>query len=117
MKGPLTIWPVYAYTLAAQNTVTKLSMLILYADDNSSMSYEEICSVIYIFCHHSVEIEVSVGLGSKFHEYKKVENLYFSCMVAIVVTYVRILEHSVDRKTQESCKNAPNMFKYLQYEI
>ena len=44
------------------------------------------CSDIYIFCHHSVDIEVSVGLGSKFHEYKKVENLYFSCMVAIVVT-------------------------------
>ena len=46
------------------------------------------CSDIYIFCHHLVEIEVSAGLGSKFHEYKKVQNLYFSCIVAIVVTYV-----------------------------
>ena len=40
-KGPLTIWPVYAYTLAAQNTVIKLPMLILYTEDNSSMSFEE----------------------------------------------------------------------------
>ena len=46
-KGPLTIWPVYAYNLAAQNTVTKLPMLIRYADDNSSMSYEEICVQIF----------------------------------------------------------------------
>ena len=75
------------------------------------------CSDICIFCHHLVEIEVSVGLGSKFHEYKKVQNLYFPCMVAIVVTYVCILEHSVDRNMQGSCKNAPKMFKYLQYEI
>ena len=42
LKGPLTIWPVYAYTLAAQNTVIKLPMLMLYTEDNSSMSYEEI---------------------------------------------------------------------------
>ena len=41
-KGPLTIWPVYAYTLAAHNTVIKLPMLIIYTEDNSSMSYEEI---------------------------------------------------------------------------
>ena len=40
-QGPLTIWPVYAYTLAAQNTVIKLPMLILYTEDNSSMSCEE----------------------------------------------------------------------------
>ena len=64
-----------------------------------------------------VEIEVSVGLGSKFYEYKKVENLHFSCMVAIVVTNVCILEHSVHRNMQESRKNAPKMFKYLQYEM
>ena len=38
-------------------------------------------------------------------------------MVAIVVTNVCILEHSVDRNMQESCKNAPKMFKYMQYEI
>ena len=30
IKGGLTIWPVYAYTLAAQNTVIKLLVLILY---------------------------------------------------------------------------------------
>ena len=41
-KGPLTIWPVYAYTLATQNTVIKLPMLILYTEDNIFMSYEEI---------------------------------------------------------------------------
>ena len=46
-----------------------------------------------------------------------VENLYFSCMVAIVVSNVCILEHLVDRNMQESCKNAPKMFKNLQYEI
>ena len=46
-----------------------------------------------------------------------VENLYFSCMVAIVVSNVCILEHLVDRNMQESCKNVPKMFKYLQYEI
>ena len=46
-----------------------------------------------------------------------VENLYFSCMVAIVVSNVCILEHLVDRNMQESCKNAPKMFTYLQYEI
>ena len=37
--------------------------------------------------------------------------------MAIVVTYVCILEHSVDRIMQESCKNAQKMFKYLQFEI
>ena len=31
IKGGLPIWPVYAYTLAAQNTVIKLLVLILYA--------------------------------------------------------------------------------------
>ena len=40
-KESVTIWPVYAYTLAAQNTVIKLLMLILYAEDNTSMSYED----------------------------------------------------------------------------
>ena len=43
--------------------------------------------------------------------------VFFSCMVTIVVTNVCILEHSVDRNMQESCKNATKMFKYLQYEI
>ena len=38
-------------------------------------------------------------------------------MLKIVVTNVCILEHSVDRNMQESCKNAQKMFKYLQYEI
>ena len=42
LKESVTIWPVYAYTLAAQNTVIKLLMLILYVEDNTSMSYEEI---------------------------------------------------------------------------
>ena len=41
-KESVTIWPVYAITLAAQNTVIKLLMLILYVEDNTSMSYEEI---------------------------------------------------------------------------
>ena len=41
LKESVTIWPVYAYTLAAQNTVIKLLMLILYAEDNTSMSYED----------------------------------------------------------------------------
>ena len=41
-KESVTIWPVYSYTLAAQNTVIKLLMLILYVEDNTSMSYEEI---------------------------------------------------------------------------
>ena len=41
-KESVTIWLVYAYTLAAQNTVIKLLMLILYVEDNTSMSYEEI---------------------------------------------------------------------------
>ena len=41
-KGPLTIWPVYAYTLASQKTVIKLPMLILYTEDSSSMILEEI---------------------------------------------------------------------------
>ena len=45
-----------------------------------------------------------MGLGAKFHDYKKVEILLFSCMVMIVVTYVCILEHSVDRNMHESCK-------------
>ena len=36
------------------------------------------------------------------------------CMMAIVVTNVCILEQ---KHIQESCKNAPKMFKYLQYEI
>ena len=49
--------------------------------------------------------------------FMNVENLYFSCMVAIVVTNVCNLEHSFDRNMQESCKNAPKMFKYLQYDI
>ena len=58
-----------------------------------------------------------MGLGSKFHDYIKVEILFFSCMVTIVVTNVCILEHSFDRNMHESCKNAQKMFKYLQYEI
>ena len=58
-----------------------------------------------------------MGLGAKFHDYKKVEILFFSCTVTIVVTNVCILEHSVDRNMHESCKNAQKMFKYLQYEI
>ena len=41
-KESVTIWPVYAYTLAAQNTVIKLLMLILYVEDNTSMSFKEI---------------------------------------------------------------------------
>ena len=53
-RRPLNIWPVYAYTLAAQKTVIKLPMLIIYTVDNT-------CSDIYIFCHRLVEIEVSVG--------------------------------------------------------
>ena len=57
-----------------------------------------------------------MGLGSKFHDYIKVEVL-FSCMVTIVVTNVCILEHSFDINMHESCKNAQKMFKYLQYEI
>ena len=40
-KESVTIWPVYSYTLAAQNTVIKLLMLVLYAKDNTSMSYED----------------------------------------------------------------------------
>ena len=34
-KGSVTIWPVYAYTLAAQNTVIKLLMLILSVENNT----------------------------------------------------------------------------------
>ena len=49
LKGPLTIWHVYAYTLASQNSVTKLPTLILYAYDNSSMSYVEICVQIFTY--------------------------------------------------------------------
>ena len=42
-KGALTIWPVYAYTLAAQNIViTELLMVILYVEDNTFMSCEDI---------------------------------------------------------------------------
>ena len=40
-QGGLTILPVYAYTLAAQNTVIKRLMLILYVEDNTSMSCED----------------------------------------------------------------------------
>ena len=58
-----------------------------------------------------------MGLGSKFHDYKKVEILFFSWMVTIVVTNDWVLENPVDRNMHESCKNAPKMFKYLQYEI
>ena len=57
-----------------------------------------------------------MGLGSNFHDYIKLEILFFSCMVTIVVTNVCILEHSFNRNMHESCKNAQKMFKYLQYE-
>ena len=40
--GSLTIWPVYAYTLAAQKSVIKLLMLMLNVEDYTSMSYEDI---------------------------------------------------------------------------
>ena len=66
------------------------------------MYCEGICVQIFTY---SV-IEVSVGLGSIFHEYKKVEKNVFSCMLTIVITHVCILEHLVDRNMQESCKNA-----------
>ena len=62
------------------------------------------CADIYIFCHNLVEIDALVGAGSKFHEYKKVENLFFSCLLTFVVTNVCLLKHSVDRNMQESCK-------------
>ena len=48
-KGPLTIWPVYAYTLAAQNTFIKLLMLILYVENNTSMSCEDIYAKIFAY--------------------------------------------------------------------
>ena len=48
-KGPLTIWPVYAYTLAAQNTVIKLLMLILSVENNTSMSCEAIYAKIFVY--------------------------------------------------------------------
>ena len=52
----LTIWPVYAYTLAVQNTVIKLMMLILYFEDNTSMSCEDIHAKMFpYFDHYSVE--------------------------------------------------------------
>ena len=75
------------------------------------------CSDIYIFCHYLVEIEVAVGWGSKFHEYKKVEKLFFFLYADDCYHSCCILEHLVDRNMQESCKNAPKMFKNLQYEI
>ena len=48
-KGPLTIWPVYAYTLAAQNTFIKLLMLILSVENNTSMSCEAIYAKIFVY--------------------------------------------------------------------
>ena len=49
IKGPLTIWPVYAYTLAAQNTVIKLLMLILSIENNTSISCEAIYAKIFVY--------------------------------------------------------------------
>ena len=48
-KGSLTIWPVYAYTLAAQNTVIKLLSLILSVENNTSMSCEDIYAKIFVY--------------------------------------------------------------------
>ena len=48
---------------------------------------------------------------------QKGRKIVFSCMLTIVITYVCILEHLVDRNMQESCKNTPKMFENLQYEI
>ena len=48
-KGSLTIWPIYAYTLAAWNSVIKLLTLIFYTEDNSSMYYEGICVQIFTY--------------------------------------------------------------------
>ena len=48
-KGPVTIWPVYAYTLAAQNTVIKLLMLTLSVENNTSMSCEDIYAKIFVY--------------------------------------------------------------------
>ena len=48
-QGSLTIWPVYAYILAASNTVIKLLTLIFYTEDNSSMYYEGICVQIFTY--------------------------------------------------------------------
>ena len=56
-KGEVTIWPVYAYTLAAQNTVIKLLIVILYVEDNTSMSWEDIHAKLFAyFVHYLVEI-------------------------------------------------------------
>ena len=56
-KGEVTIWPVYAYTSAAQNTVIKLLMVILYDVDNTSMSWEDIHAKLFAhFVHYLVEI-------------------------------------------------------------
>ena len=79
------------------------------------MYYEGIC--VQIFTYSVIiwlKLKFQWGWGSKFHEYKKV---VFSCMLAIVITHVCILDYSVDRNVHESCENAPKMFKNLQYEI
>ena len=102
-KGPLTIWPVYAYTLDSQNTAIKLPMLILYTEDNSSMSYEEIR--VQIFTYSVIILKTFTlqwGRASKFHEYKKVEIFFLPVDVCV-------LKHSVDRNTQEPCKTHKNV--------
>ena len=45
----MTIWPVYAYTLAAQNTVIKLLMLTLSVENNTSMYCKDIYAKIIVY--------------------------------------------------------------------
>ena len=45
----MVIWPVYASTLAAQNTVIKLLMLILSIENNTSVSCEDIHARIFVY--------------------------------------------------------------------
>ena len=57
LKESLTNWPVYAYTLEVKNTFIKLLMLILFVEDNTFMSCEDIHAKIFAyFVHYLVEI-------------------------------------------------------------
>ena len=93
----MTIWPVYAYTLAAQNTVIKLLMLILYAEDNKILMHR----YLHIFSLFGRNIISRGDGGLNFVKTKDRNFEVFFCMLTFSITNVCNLECLTDRDMQE----------------
>ena len=110
-KGPLTIWPVYAYTLAAQNTVIKLLMLILSVENNTSMPCEAIYAKIfvYILSLFSRNLSSSGGGGLNFIKTKDRNFEFFSaCSQFLSLVFLFKVVYPTD-----TCRNHAKITKIV----